>query len=291
MSTLALPTMTVKRSGDAEVIYGMPDAAYHAHPALGSGDVKMLAEAVGRFSWEREHPRAGRTAFDVGHAAHAAILGAGPNVVEYPPQHLTKGGNISTKAATEAWAEEQRAAGLVPVSPAQSDAVHEMRRKVLAHESAGRILAQGAPEVSIFWTDEATGIPCKARIDWLSPRGGADLKTTDKGGASPRGFASTVSRYAYYIQASHYRKGLRAARLNTTFTHIVVETAAPHLVETYELDAAWLAYGDMVRTSALGAYQLADRTGDWDRGYSDGSAVELLPAPGWINRELEEGMY
>jgi len=41
----------------------------------------------------------------------------------------------------------------------------------------GNAFKGGIPEVSIFWVDEETGCPCKARLDYWKPRAIVDLKT------------------------------------------------------------------------------------------------------------------
>lgn len=77
------------------------------------------------------------------------------------------------------------------------------------HPQLGRAFTGGAPEVSIFWTDETTGTPCKARLDFLKPVAIIDLKTFELRDIPPdKAVARAVANYRYHIQASWY---LRAA--------------------------------------------------------------------------------
>jgi hypothetical protein len=77
------------------------------------------------------------------------------------------------------------------------------------HPSLARAFLDGAPEVSVFWVDDETGVPCKARFDYLKPRAIVDLKSFALRDAVPeKAVARAVANYKYHIQASFY---LRAA--------------------------------------------------------------------------------
>lgn len=80
--------------------------------------------------------------------------------------------------------------------------------RVEAHPELGRAFADGAAEVSVFWEDES-GIPCKARFDYLKPRAIVDLKSFALRDTLPdKAIVQAVARYKYHIQADFY---LRAA--------------------------------------------------------------------------------
>lgn len=69
------------------------------------------------------------------------------------------------------------------------------------------MLSGGHPEVTILWIDEETGAPCKARIDYMHHHGMLDLKTyaAPDDDAPLAAFLRQISRYAYELQAIHYR--------------------------------------------------------------------------------------
>src|SRR5690606_12767730 len=116
--------------------------------------------------------------------------GVGAPIVTYPPEHLTPSGNPSTKAATVAWEDEQRATGVSIISARDMALADAMAEAVLAHQGARELLEQdGHPEASAFAIDPDTGIWCRARFDRLGPDLAADLKTT-AGSASLTGFGS-----------------------------------------------------------------------------------------------------
>ena len=77
------------------------------------------------------------------------------------------------------------------------------------HPSLGRAFRDGEPEVSVFWVDEATGVPCKSRFDYLKPRAIVDLKSFALRDTLPdKAIVQAVCRYKYHLQAAFY---LRAA--------------------------------------------------------------------------------
>ncbi len=74
------------------------------------------------------------------------------------------------------------------------------------HPQLKLAFAGGHPEVSIFWADAATGIPCKARLDYLKPQAVVDLKTFTNQFGMPirRAIARQMANYRYHIQARWY---------------------------------------------------------------------------------------
>lgn len=149
--------------------------------------------------------------------------------------------------------------------------------------------ANGHAEVSVFWTDEVTGVRCKARIDYLRLRGMVDLKTfMAKPDQHPiTAFLLNVQRFGYDVQAAHYVRswfamaGLIAAgrvfgdvdpawikRLRTAdapnWRWVIVQTAGMIEVDTLDLDAG-LALGaaEAQVRQALNSYvEYRDRYGD-----------------------------
>jgi hypothetical protein len=269
---------TVELSG---LELNIPEDTYHRHPALSSTGARRLLESPARFKYDRDHVLPGKQAFDLGHAAHAKILGVGNGTVAYPDEHLTPSGAVSTKAATTAWAEEQRAAGLVPIAPQQAAAVNGMAEAVLAHPTARELLEQaGHAEASVFVTDADTGVPMRARFDYLADIA-VDLKTSSKP-ANADGFTRSVASYGYDVQQEFY---LRALGERRPFRFIVVETAAPYLVAVHELDLAWQQMGAAKVQRALEVYAECSSSGIWP-GYGDD--IQLLSPPAWLTYQFED---
>lgn len=272
-------------------IYEMDDATYHADPVAGgslsSSGARTILKSPALYQWQQTH-RVEKTTYDVGHAAHAKILGVGMGVIAYPAEHLTPSGNASTKAATTLWASEQRAAGLVPVTPGQIADVDAMAEAVLAHPLARALLERpGQSEASLFAPDPETGVWLRARIDRLPDQGpgqtpAVDLKTSNS--ADPREFMRSAAEYGYDIQSEWYQHVLRLTRgdTDTAFLFIVVEKTPPHLVSVIELDAEFAAIGRQRMRRAIETFKTCRDANTWP-GYDE--IVHLIDPPRWLAYE------
>lgn len=264
------------------IVHDLGDETYHAHPALSSTGARKILEAPAIYRHYMDTPRAGKRAFDVGHVAHAKVLGVGTGVIAYPKEHLTPSGNVSTKKATEDWATEQRAQGLAPVSPHDLVSVDAMAEALLAHTDARHVLETvTGREVSAFTNID--GVNVKARFDIYDGVNAADLKTSRD--ASPKGFNTAVGRHGYHIQDQWYRE----AHTNITgtdleqFSFLVVETTAPYLVGVYTLDFMWEDIAKERTKQARDLWKHCTETGEW-AGYSSAT----LTPPTWAVFEADE---
>ncbi len=87
------------------------------------------------------------------------------------------------------------------------------------HPQLSLAFTGGMPEVSIFWTDEETGIPCKARLDYLKPQAVVDLKTFTNQFGMPirKAIARQMANYRYHIQARWYLDAASLVNADGTF--------------------------------------------------------------------------
>lgn len=264
------------------VYLDMSERDYHARPELSSTGARRLLDSPARFRYYQDHPQPHKAVFDVGTAAHTKILGVGANIVEYPADHLTASGNVSTKKETVAWESEQRLNGLIPITPQDARRVDRMAEAVLADHDARQILERvTGREVSII--TEVQGVPVRARFDIYGDGEAADLKTGRD--ASPSGFNRAVGGHGYFIQRrwyddAHYAETGERLR---AFPLIVVESAAPHLVGVYDLD---VMYDDTAADKCQRArriYRECAETGVWPA-----YGRRTLTAPTWIMYDADE---
>lgn len=123
----------------------IPDHVYHSdtltdRPALSSSIAKlMLRSPLHAFT---AHPRLNpewgpveKKTFDIGRAAHRAVLGRGSDYVAIPDGLLASNGAASTKAAKE-WIEDARERGLTPLKALEDE-----------REAAAAELAESAREL------------------------------------------------------------------------------------------------------------------------------------------------
>jgi len=258
------------------IVRDMHEETYHSRPELSSTQARLLLKSAALFRYAMDHPRSPKRVFDVGSAAHTKILGEGSNVIEYPEEHLTPSGNVSTKGATLAWAEEKRAEGLIPVSPADVADVNGMAEAVLAHPDSRPILERLTQrEVTII--QEIDGVPVRARFDLYGAGEAADLKSGRD--ASPSGFNRSIARYGYFVQRRWYDDTNHAEtgdRLHA-FPLIIVESTAPYLVGVYDLDFMYDERAGEKCREARRRYRECTETGIWP-----GYARTTLTAPSWV---------
>ena len=286
--TTTAPPRTITAPG---LVHNLPDHQYHQDPipggSLSSTGARRILDSPARFIWEQQH-REGRRAFDVGHVVHTKILGVGAPIVTYPDEHLTPAGNPSTKAATKAWEDEQRAAGLAIISRADLTLVDAMAEAVLAHDGARKLLEMpGHSEVSAFAQDPDTGIWCRARFDRLTDDGlGIDVKTT-AGSASPSGFGRDAAKFGYPIQEAHYLDTHEWATGTELppLRFIVVEKSAPHLVAVHKFDESTRIAGDELAAQARATYAECKATDTWP-GYGTDTLTPTVPH--WFFYQLED---
>lgn len=247
---------------------GIPEADYHSGPELSVSGAKDLLKSPALYRWRREHRRPEKRSFDLGSALHTLALGTGYELA------VIEGGNGRGKREDAA-----RAEGKVPVTQEDYNRACAMRDALRAHRTAGGILADGQAEQSIFWTDEATGVDCRARVDWLHAKALVDLKTTKD--ASPSAFGRDVANYRYDMQAAAYSDGYYAATGEALpFLFVAVESEPPHFVAVYQLDDYFLDRGAAAWRDALDLFRACTAADSWP---AYGDDIHTLTPPRWAS--------
>lgn len=274
---------------ETKVLHDLDEAAYHASPGLSYSGAKALLppSCPAKYQYDRTHPRPPKREFDLGHAAHRLVLGAGAELV------VVDAANYLTKAAKEA-RDAAYDAGQIPLLPREHDQVQAMARAVREHPLAGPLFTAGQPEVSLFWTDEQTGVPLRARLDWLKhPVPGrpliiGDLKTTEL--AYPGKLPSTVDEYRYHIQAAVYLDGAAACGLTppegAAFVFAFVEKKPPHCISVIQVDHRDITIGRDLASKAMQIWRDCTTAGVWP-SYPDDRIHTISLAPYARNRHEE----
>ena len=144
-----------------------------------------------------------------------------------------------------------------------------MMGAVMKHRPAAYLLKNGTAEQPIYWTDEDIEVDCKARPDWVTDGGIiVDLKTTDD--ASPIGFARSIKKYRYDVQAAFYSDGYEAATGQPCngFMFIAVEKTPPYLTSVYFLGDDDIKDARTRYKKNLLTYHLSKQQGIW-HGYTE----------------------
>jgi hypothetical protein len=269
-------------------IYELTDEEYFGPPlastTLSSTGARELLKPGGPARF-RHNADAGtvetKRAYDVGHAVHTIVLGSGPDVVLFPgtgknPEAWQTGADKEAVTAL-------RAEGKVPLRPADYRTAHAMAVAVAVHPTASKLLRHGQPERTLIWRDEATGVLCRLKADWLRPDGIVDVKTAVD--ASEDALSKAAHNHGYAVQAPFYLRGFRDRfpGVDPFFAFIAVEKEPPYLVHVNQLTERALAWGDRQVSQAMEIYRDCQASGVWP-GYPLHEITEI-DLPVWVRTE------
>lgn len=158
--------------------------------------------------------------------------------------------------------------------------LEKMKASLMSFNRAGALLSGGVAEVSIYWEDQDTGVMCKSRPDYLNvdKKFITDLKTTED--ASPSGFARSVSKYNYYVQAAMMFDGFKAVTgedLMGVF-NFAIEKSPPYCSGVYLIDEQAIEIGREVYKNGLRVFAEHRECDHWP-SYSDD--IEEVSLPAW----------
>lgn len=252
-------------------------AEYFAMDAVNWSSLKNMDDSPLHYKYALDHPRADTAQTALGRYVHAAVLDPASILTDFAIwEEGDRRGN--------AW--KEFAAANASKTIFKRSEVDEMAPIIAALRVAMRpyLTSTAQMERILTWTDEATGIRCKCRPDLFDPasRLVLDLKTTRS--VDIRRFGHDVARYQYHGQVAHYSAGITAALGWTPEQHILiaVESAPPHDVATFPLDADTLRTGAEKVAALLAQLAECRATNTWPGRYP--IPIPLGPAnlPPWI---------
>lgn len=274
-------------------VYTMPARYYHADPVQGGSLSSTGARALlppscpAKYMHDLMHPKVSKE-FDIGHAAHRLVLGAGHELRRIPNS------DYRTNAAKDA----RQAAyddGATPLLEPQLEQVEAMAAVLRAHPVAGKLFTPGTGDAEqvLLWRDEPTGVWCRAMVDWLPRRDSGkrfvvDYKTCKD--ASPDAIGRAIYDRGYHQQAAWYLDGVGALGLidDPGFVFVFQEKSAPYVVTVAQCDDTALLIGAARNRRAIETYMECRAAGRWP-GYSN--QLETIPLPHWAEaRDAQEFM-
>ncbi|MFC1420809.1 PD-(D/E)XK nuclease-like domain-containing protein [Streptacidiphilus cavernicola] len=273
--------------GFAPGVHQMDAETYHAQrDVLSSSGARLLINpsCPAKFRWAMDNPQPPKKTFDYGTAAHRMVLGDGPELVLVDAK-LWNTDKIRAEVAAI------RAEGNVPLKRDEMQMVKDMAAAIRQHPVASKLFDpdSGKPEQSLFWQDKATGVQCRARLDWLRHADGGRLICPDyksAADASTKAFNWAVQDYRYHQQAEFYKDGIRALGLaeDVPFLFVVQEKSAPYLINIIELDPLWLLMAVDRNKRARETFARCMETGEW-AGYPN--EIQMVSPPAWLETEHE----
>jgi exodeoxyribonuclease VIII len=132
------------------------------------------------------------------------------------------------------------------------------------------LVTGGTAEMEIFWTDEITGLRCKAKPDMFRQPVLVDLKTVSSRHFNRDRLPTHATSAGWPIQLAWYVMGLRAHGYTVTEANIVVvESRPPHDCVVWQVASHLMRSGVQICRKTLDAIAACEKSGDWpglDRG-------------------------
>ena len=261
-----------------QIIPNMPAWEYHRDPSISKSGLDQFRKSPAHFQAWLAEDREQTPAMRIGTLTHLAVL---------EPDSFDEKTVIAplvdkrTKEGKSIWEQfKGDNDGKEILSLDEHNQIVAMRDSVRKHQAAGKLLAKGGSEISVFAVCPKTKVMMKGRFDWLDGNTIVDLKTTED--ASPEGFAKSVANYRYHMQAAHYiaLAGLVGIK-DATFKMIAVEKAAPYAVAVYELGAADLILAESDRITLLEMFSSCTQFQSWP-AYSQN--ITTISLPRWATK-------
>lgn len=282
------------------LIKDMPFEEYHAVDALSASGMRELARSA--WHYRNRVPITPTRAMLNGTLVHCAQLEPGALSARYvvvpedAPKRPTKAQWNAAKpspASVEAmnwWTGFQKTAGDREIVANEDYGITQSQLKaVQADSELADLFSQGYGEASLFWIDDATGVYCKARPDWVRPRATqrvqlADLKAMADD--TPQGFSRSVARMGYHRQQAHYKAGFEACTgfIVEDFVFAVVSSVPPVLAVPYRLIPEVIEQAEQERMELLELYADCLKRDRWPAYSAEERMVDL---PKFAKRSME----
>lgn len=172
--------------------------------------------------------------------------------------------------------------------------IETMREALQEHPVAEKVLfeLEGLSELSMTFEHEATGVPCKARVDRVVdlPEFGlvaVDYKTTRNANPSAHAFGKSIERRRYDMQGAFYSWALAAVGVPVNaFLIVAQEKEPPYATSVQYLPGDKMDPGDYTEPDltsaqedllwALRQYKQSATSGDWP-AYANGIVPAEVP--------------
>lgn len=265
--------------GTEGIYHDVPNEIYHGdRSAVSSSNLKLVLRSPAHFVALQQEPEESTAALAFGTALHSALL----EPAKYRAIYVAKP-NVNRRTKTGKALAETMASVLadkVQISPASMAEVEAMVASARRHPRVVGMLQSGEAEVSYVWRDEATGILCKCRPDWLKDDDAIwDVKSCID--ASPEGFSRACAKYHYHVSAAFYVEGVRKLTSRTLpFRFVACEKGPPFAVAVYEASEGFLRSGRRLVRQALDRLRECRDQGTWPSYQPDGR-IEPIELPRW----------
>lgn len=246
-------------SGKLQGLVRVSNDLYHAGPGLSSTGIKELLKSPAHYQAYLQEEQSDSAALRWGRLVHARILEPElfPSMVAVRP--VADGRTTEGKARLAAFAEVAK--GREVVTQDELAAIARIAEVVARNKLAASLFKGGEAEISVYWTDESTGVLCKARADYLKGPAIFDLKTCYS--AKEDEFRKAVLNYGYHVSAAFYLDGFKTVMPVEHFAWVALEKTAPHCMGFYAAESEGLNLGRAECRRALDLYAACEKSGVW----------------------------
>lgn len=254
--------------------FGVPAKEYHASEGVNHSNAKEMDLSPRHYLQKiSEPPEEPTDAQIMGTITHSAILENDFSGFVVKPEGMT----FTTKEG-KAWRDSQTKQ---IINREEASNIAGMVTAIKNHPLAARILfaTRGNNEVSCWATHKPTGLLTKGRADRITMDAQdrtviIDVKTTDRGGASPAEFSRSILKWSYASQAAFYCDLFGS----TYFVFCVVEKSAPFAVNCFSLAPEAIEYGRRKYQGWLAKIKACAESGKWD---AYGEELTTISIPDW----------
>lgn len=263
----------------------MSNSDYRNAEGVSSSELKQMVKSPAHYRYWKDNPDDTDTpALLFGRACHKYVLETYDFYKEFA---VAPNADRRTKEGKELWSKfVAESEGKDVITEEQFEVIDAMRNAMLATPFVSKLI-NGEHEVSLFWTDEDTGIKCKCRPDSLNEklRIVVDYKTCDN--AETQHFMRKAIDFGYDLQASYYLDGVKASTgLDCIFVFIAQEKQPPYAVNILQADDVFIRSGRQLYKDMLATYKECTETGNWWGYLGAENQINSLGVPKWLENIL-----
>ena len=265
---------------------GLPDEAYRIVDAWSSTDVRAVLKSARRGIASRRGEIEEKEGQLQGSLNHCLVLT--PELFDKEYILMEPGQRRSPR---EKKFQELLETGRIPVKPEEVTKASRIADAVHSDPLWQGITEPGCVrERSWFWTDEETGVPCKARTDGFVEGERRNLLLDLKPAPGDEDFGKFCFRKGYHIQAAWYARGVKAVTGKPC--DFMVVSVSDILEVNFDLLCVAEAMTNMHQLAeqeiqkALERIKLCTELDEWP-SRNDGR-VQTLEPPRWALRDLDD---
>ena len=261
----------------------MKEGDYREASGLSQSQLKNFMVSPGYYKYSLANPKPQTEAMLLGTLAHTALL----EPVKFMDNFaILPEVDRRTKYGKEVWEDFQnRNVGKTFIKQDMSDTVQSMVKSIKAHPLAGEIL--GLPdaivEESFFF--ELLEVPCKARLDFYSPKANVVIDFKTSRSALSSDFIKDSINHGYDIQAYWYCQAYKSrfGYMPDFYAFLVAEKQAPYAVGVFSVDGLFMERGQYLAEKYLKKFKKCLETDVWPINESE--SVIGLTLPHWATKD------